>query len=99
MKRFEIQYSPNVFMIVSFERTIVAGVFLYEGKTYISKSRLAKTDDAKFQFNFQFTREKNDWNKVGEMEIDPLTESYAEVKSELTNILVTGIKGFEVKQQ
>jgi len=48
MKRFEVEVQKNVFWIVSFERSKVKHVFLYEGEIHVSPFRTVDLIDFRY---------------------------------------------------
>jgi len=95
MKRFEVEFTKDVYWIVSFERSKRKHMFSYDGEVHVSPNRTAETKQLPLFFSFQFSRTETGWNEMGELELKGQPDEANDMLQDINQVLIEGIKEFE----
>ena len=95
MKRFEVEFTKDVYWIVSFERSKRKHMFSYDGEVHVSPNRTAETKQLPLFFSFQFSRTEAGWDEIGELELKGQPYEANDMLEVINGLLIEGIKEFE----
>jgi len=95
MKRFEVEFTKDVYWIVSFERSKRKHMFSYDGEVHVSPNRTAETKQLPLFFSFQFSRTETGWNDIGEIELTNEPDEANDMLELIRELLIEGINEFE----